>query len=140
MADQVCATPKDIERGLFGESDGRGFAEALVASLDGLPQGFALYFHNFSTFLGKPGIWLEDLFVRPEARGYGVGKALLKRLAEIGVERGCQRLEWAVLDWNEPAIGFYKRLGATVLEEWRICRLSGHALATFVREPGSRIE
>ena len=92
------------------------------------PAGFALFFQNFSTFLARPGIYLEDLFVRPEFRGQGLGHTLLARLARLALERGCGRFEWAVLDWNENAIGFYKKLGATVLEDWRICRVTGPAL------------
>jgi GNAT superfamily N-acetyltransferase len=91
--------------------------------------GFALFHHNFSTFLGRPGLYLEDLFVVPEWRGRGIGRLLLSRLAKMAVQRGCGRMEWSVLDWNEPAVGFYQRLGATVMEEWRICRLTGDALA-----------
>jgi GNAT superfamily N-acetyltransferase len=93
-----------------------------------VPVGFALFFRNFSTFLGRPGLFLEDLYVRPEARSKGIGKALLVHLARLAVERGAGRLDWNVLDWNEPAIGFYQRLGATVLPDWRTCRLTGDAL------------
>jgi GNAT superfamily N-acetyltransferase len=110
---------------LFGP---RPYAEVLIGEIDGAPQGFALFFHNFSTFEGRPGIYLEDLFVRPEARGSGLGKALLQRLAGLAVERGCARLEWAVLDWNEPSIGFYKALGAKPMDEWTVFRLDGDAL------------
>ena len=111
---------------LFGA---RPYAEVLIGELDGEPQGFALFFHNFSTFEGKPGIYLEDLFVRPAARGSGLGKALLAKLAALTLERDCARLEWSVLDWNEPAIGFYQKLGARALDEWTIMRLDGGALA-----------
>ena len=114
-----------LRKGLFGE---RPYAEVLIAEADGKAAGFALYFHNFSTFLGRPGIYLEDLFVRPEHRGKGYGRALLKRLAEIAVERDCGRMEWAVLDWNEPAIGFYKKLGAQPMDAWTIFRVTGDAL------------
>lgn len=110
---------------LFGA---RPYAEVLIGEIDGAPQGFALFFHNFSTFEGKPGIYLEDLFVRPEARGSGLGKALLKRLAAMAVERDCARLEWSVLDWNEPSIQFYKSLGAKAMDEWTIYRVDGDAL------------
>jgi GNAT superfamily N-acetyltransferase len=110
---------------LFGE---RPYAEVLIGEIDGAPQGFALFFHNFSTFEGKPGVYLEDLFVRPEARGSGLGKALLKRLAAIAVERNCARLEWWVLDWNEPSIAFYKSLGAKMMDEWTVMRVDGAAL------------
>jgi GNAT superfamily N-acetyltransferase len=107
----------------------RPYAEVLIGEIDGAPQGFALFFHNFSTFEGRPGIYLEDLFVRPEARGAGLGKALLQRLAQLAVERGCARLEWSVLDWNEPSIGFYTSLGAKPMDEWTVFRLDGDALA-----------
>lgn len=110
---------------LFGA---RPYAEVLIGEIDGEAQGFALFFHNFSTFEGKPGVYLEDLFVRPEARGSGLGKALLKRLAEIAVERDCARLEWWVLDWNEPSIQFYKSLGARPMDEWTVYRVDGDAL------------
>lgn len=110
---------------LFGT---RPYAEVLIGEIDGVPQGFALFFHNFSTFEGKPGVYLEDLFVRPEARGSGLGKALLKRLAQIAVERDCARLEWWVLDWNEPAIQFYQKLGAKPMDEWTTFRVDGDAL------------
>jgi GNAT superfamily N-acetyltransferase len=111
---------------LFGT---RPYAEVLIGEIDGVAQGFALFFHNFSTFEGKPGVYLEDLFVQPEARGSGLGKALLQRLAALAVERNCARLEWWVLDWNEPAIGFYKSLGAKPMDEWTTFRVEGSALA-----------
>jgi GNAT superfamily N-acetyltransferase len=100
-----------------------------MPKLDRTPQGFALFFHNFSTFEGRPGIYLEDLFVRPEARGSGLGKALLAELAALAVERDCARLEWSVLDWNEPAIGFYQKLGARLMDEWTVMRLDSGNLA-----------
>lgn len=111
---------------LFGA---RPYAEVVIGELDGAPQGFALFFHNFSTFEGKPGIYLEDLFVRPDARGSGLGKALLAHLAGLAIERDCARLEWSVLDWNEPAIGFYKKLGARLMDEWTVMRMDGGSLA-----------
>lgn len=110
---------------LFGP---RPYAEVVIGELDGTPHGFALFFHNFSTFEGKPGIYLEDLFVRPEARGSGLGKALLSHLAALAIERDCARLEWWVLDWNEPSIGFYKSLGAKFMDEWTVMRVDGKAL------------
>jgi GNAT superfamily N-acetyltransferase len=110
---------------LFGA---RPYAEVLIGEIDGNPQGFALFFHNFSTFEGRPGIYLEDLFVRPDARGSGLGKALLQRLAQLAVERDCARLEWWVLDWNEPSIQFYKVLGARPMDEWTVMRVDGAAL------------
>ena len=121
----VVATEADLATALFGA---RPYAEVVFACLEGREVGFALFFHNFSTFLGKPGIYLEDLFVRPEARGRGVGKRLLAWLAGTALERGCGRLEWSVLDWNEPSIGFYKGLGAVALDDWTIFRLTGAAL------------
>jgi GNAT superfamily N-acetyltransferase len=125
LADAVVFDEEQLRRSLFGE---RPFAEVLIAEDAGQAVGFALFFHNFSTFLGRPGIYLEDLFVKPEHRGGGFGRALLKRLAEIAVERDCGRMEWAVLDWNEPSIGFYKKLGARPNDEWTVFRLTGDAL------------
>lgn len=130
LSHECFADEAALERHLFGE---RAFAEVLIASLDGEPAGFALFFHNYSTFLTRPGIYLEDLFVRPELRGAGVGQALLSRLAALAVSRGCGRLEWSVLDWNEPAIRFYERLGAARMEEWRVYRVTGEALASLAR-------
>jgi GNAT superfamily N-acetyltransferase len=111
---------------LFGK---RPYAEVLIGEVDGEPRGFALFFHNFSTFEGRPGIYLEDLFVMPEARGMGLGKALLAELARIAVARDCARLEWWVLDWNEPSIAFYKSLGSKPMDEWTVMRVDGAALA-----------
>lgn len=111
---------------LFG---GRPMAEVVIGEVDGVPQGFALFFHNFSTFEGCPGIYLEDLYVRPAARGAGLGKALLMHLAATALQRGCKRLEWSVLDWNTPSIGFYKSLGARAMDEWTGMRVDGVALA-----------
>jgi len=110
---------------LFGA---RPYAEVVIGELGGAPQGFALFFHNFSTFEGKPGIYLEDLFVRPDARGSGLGKALLAHLAKLCKERDCARLEWWVLDWNTPSIGFYQSLGAKLMDEWTVMRVDGDAL------------
>lgn len=121
----VRATADDLRTALFGP---RPFCEAVVAALDGADVGFALFFHNFSTFAGRPGLYLEDVYVRPEARGHGVGRALLAHLAQLAVERGCGRMEWAALDWNEPAIRFYTGLGAEKLDDWRLFRLSDAAL------------
>ncbi len=121
---------------LFGGSAGeRPYAEVLIGEVDGAAQGFALFFHNFSTFEGKPGIYLEDLFVRPEARGAGLGKAFLQHLARLAVERDCARLEWWVLDWNEPAIRFYKALGAKPMDEWTTFRVDGDALVALAGQP-----
>ena len=118
----------DLASALFGE---RPAAEVLIASKDGVPAAFALFFQNFSTFLGRRGLWLEDLFVRPEYRRQGCAKALLRALAGIARDRGCGRFEWAVLDWNASAIEFYQSLGATVLPDWRIVRVVGDALDTM---------
>ena len=134
LRDQVVATPELLEEWLFE----RKKAEVLFA-LDetGTPVGFALFFHNFSTFLGRAGIYLEDLFVLPEFRGRGYGKGLLTRLAQLAVERGCGRLEWSCLDWNQPSIDFYKRMGAIPMEDWTVYRITGERL----RELGAnRIE
>jgi GNAT superfamily N-acetyltransferase len=118
----------DLRDALFGA---RPYAEVLLAESSGEVVGFALFFHNFSTFLARPGIYLEDLFVRPEHRGAGHGRALLAALARIAVERGCGRLEWSVLDWNEPSIAFYRALGALPMADWTTYRLTGNALATL---------
>ena len=126
LRDQVVATPELLEEWLFE----RKKAEVLFA-LDemGKPVGFALFFHNFSTFLGRAGTYLEDLFVLPEFRGRGYGKGLLTRLAQLAVERGCGRLEWSCLDWNQPSIDFYKRMGAVPMEDWTVYRITGERLA-----------
>lgn len=116
---------------LFGP---RPYAEVIIGEIDGAPQGFALFFHNFSTFEGRPGIYLEDLFVRPEARGSGLGKALLGHLAKLAIERDCARLEWWVLDWNSPSIGFYQSLGARLMDEWTVMRVDGAALTRLAGE------
>jgi GNAT superfamily N-acetyltransferase len=126
LSHEVVATEDDIRRGLFGA---RSYAEVILAKEGEATVGFALFFHNYSTFLGRPGLYLEDLFVLPDQRGRGYGKALLAALARVAVDRGCGRFEWSVLDWNEPAIGFYRRMGARVMDEWRICRVTGEALA-----------
>jgi GNAT superfamily N-acetyltransferase len=126
LADAVRFDEMVLGAKLFGT---RPYAEVVIGELDGTAQGFALFFHNFSTFEGRPGIYLEDLFVRPEARGSGLGKALLAHLAALAVERDCARLEWSVLDWNEPAIGFYRSLGARMMDEWTVMRVDGAALA-----------
>src|SRR5213592_3328089 len=125
LLDRVVATEERLRRTLFGNPR---FAEVLIAEEDGAPAGFALFFHNYSTFLGQPGIYLEDLFVRQEMRGRGIGKALLARLARLARERGCGRVEWAVLDWNAPSIAFYRSIGAVSLDDWKIMRLTGSAL------------
>jgi GNAT superfamily N-acetyltransferase len=124
----VTATEDDLATTLFGEHPG---AEVRIARWKGEPAGFALFFPNYSTFLGKPGLYLEDLFVRPAYRGHGIGRALLGELARIAVARGYGRVEWAVLDWNEPAIGFYRKLGAEPMDDWTVFRLAGGALAAL---------
>ena len=126
LAHEVRFDEATLGEKLFGP---RPYAEVVIGELDGEPQGFALFFHNFSTFEGRPGLYLEDLFVRPEARGSGLGKALLAHLAQLCVDRDCARLEWSVLDWNAPAIGFYQNLGAKLMDEWTVMRVDGGALA-----------
>ena len=127
---EMSATTADLATSLFGP---RPYAEVVFACLDGIPVGFALFFHNFSTFIGKPGIYLEDLFVRPQARGRGIGRCLLAWLARTTLERGCARLDWAVLDWNAPSIAFYRSVGAVAQDEWTIMRVSGAALERLAR-------
>ncbi|HLO42317.1 MAG TPA: GNAT family N-acetyltransferase [Phycisphaerales bacterium] len=123
------ATVEQVERALFGEIAGRGpLAECFIGEVNGVAEGFALFFMNYSTWTGKPGLYLEDLFVRPSARGVGLGKALFVHLAKIAVERGCGRYEWSVLDWNTPALEFYRAMGATAMDGWTVHRLSGEAL------------
>ena len=121
-------TPQSLHPHLFGE---RPAAEAVVAEVGDQLVGFALFFTNFSTFLGKPGLYLEDLYVQPAQRGAGIGRALLEHLAALANARGCGRFEWSVLDWNADAIHFYQRMGATLLPEWRLCRVTGDALRRF---------
>jgi GNAT superfamily N-acetyltransferase len=130
--DAVTGTPEMLARGLFGEPPA---AEAVIAELEGEPAGFALFHGTFSTWECSPGLWLEDLFVRPERRGAGVGEALLRHLAAVALERGCKRLEWAALDWNELALGFYRRLGAEVLETWLLHRVDGDTLSALSARP-----
>jgi GNAT superfamily N-acetyltransferase len=131
LSHAVTATEDQLRRTLFGPHPAAEVLLAHAGPRDGAPAecaGFALFFSNYSTFLAKPGLYLEDLFVRPHARGRGLGLALLKELARIAVERGCGRVEWSVLDWNEPSIGFYRKLGAVPLDEWTVFRLTGEAL------------
>lgn len=134
MLDDVVATEEILSDWLFE----RRVAEAFFAVEDGVEVGFALYFHNFSTFLGRGGIYLEDLFVLPEHRGKGYGKAILTRLAQIARERGCGRLEWACLDWNKPSIDFYLSLGAKPMDEWTVYRVSGEALTQLAGEAATK--
>jgi len=133
LSHQVAATEEILRETLFGS---KRYAEVIIARLDNIPVGFAIFFHNFSTFLGKPGLYLEDLFVLPEFRSQGIGKALLIHLARLAVERGCGRFEWSVLDWNESAIEFYKRLGAVPLEDATVFRLVGESLKKLATEQG----
>ncbi len=128
LADAVRLDRDVLATHLFGPTPK---AEVIVAKSDSKPVGFALFFHNFSTFEGRPGIYLEDLFVAPDARGSGAGKALLGHLARLALDRGCARLEWSVLDWNEPAIAFYRSLGAEAMDEWTVNRVSGDALTAL---------
>jgi GNAT superfamily N-acetyltransferase len=125
---EMVADEAKLHATLFGA---RPAAEVLLAEVGGKPVGFALFFATYSTFLAKPGLYLEDLFVEPEARGQGIGQALLEHLARLAATRDCGRFEWSVLDWNEGAIRFYQRMGATVMPDWRICRIAGPALAVF---------
>jgi GNAT superfamily N-acetyltransferase len=132
LADICVASEADLAEALFGP---RPAAEVLIATDNGDAAGFALFFHNFSTFLGRRGLWLEDLFVRPAYRRRGCAQALLRAVARVAVERGCGRFEWSVLDWNATAIRFYRALGATVLPDWRIVRVAGPALAAVAAAP-----
>ena len=128
LSHEVVADAKTLARSLFGE---RRVAEAVIASRGGADVGFVLFFHTFSTFLGRPGLYVEDLYVKPEHRGFGVGKALLRHVARLALDRDCGRVEWAVLDWNEPSIRFYERVGARPLSDWTTYRLTGQALESF---------
>lgn len=135
LAHDVVATEDVLSETLFGE---RPYAEVVLAYYDDEPVGYALYFHSYSTFLGRPGLYLEDLFVRPAVRGKGIGKALLAFVAHVASERTCGRLEWSVLDWNEPAIGFYKSLGAKPMDAWTVYRMEGDALARLASQSNHR--
>ncbi|MEA5593850.1 GNAT family N-acetyltransferase [Rivularia sp. UHCC 0363] len=128
LTDAVTGSASQLKQHLFGS---KKYAEAILAEYTGQAVGFALFFHNYSTFLTQPGIYLEDLFVLEEYRQQGVGKALLTKLANIAVERNCGRLEWSVLNWNEPAKAFYRHMGADILEDWRTCRVTGDELKNF---------
>jgi len=131
LSHAVIATEENIRESLFGE---RPYAECVFACVAGEPVGFALFFHNYSTFLGQPGLYLEDLYVRPTSRAKGVGRKLLNHLAQLAVDRGCGRMEWAVLNWNEPAIRFYQSIGARPNSEWTTYRLAGEALERLSEE------
>jgi GNAT superfamily N-acetyltransferase len=130
LSDECFVTEEKLTKTLFGEKPG---AEAILGFLDGHPAGFALFFHSYSTFLAQPGLYLEDLFVKPELRGKGVGAALFRKLAAIAVERDCGRFEWSALDWNQLAIDFYERMGAQKMSEWTTFRLTGDALRKVAR-------
>ena len=138
MPDEAKATPEQLRRALFGDpardGKGAGLAECVMGEVDGKVEGIAFFFMNFSTWTGQPGLYLEDLFVRPTARGRGLGKALLSRVAQIALERGFTRVDWMVLDWNESAIGFYKSLGAVALDNWTVFRLADRPLEQVARE------
>ncbi|HEY9628431.1 MAG TPA: GNAT family N-acetyltransferase [Coleofasciculaceae cyanobacterium] len=136
LTEQVTGSPTLLHEHLFGDRPciEAVLAESTQAESAGQAIGFALFFTNYSTFLTKPGLYLEDLFVKPEYRSQGVGKALLAHLAQLAIARDCGRLEWSVLDWNEPAIGFYQRMGATILPDWRVCRVTGAAIATLAAQ------
>jgi GNAT superfamily N-acetyltransferase len=131
LAHEVCATEEQLRETLFGR---RSVAEVVIASVDDRPAGFAVFFPNYSTFLGRPGLYLEDLFIRPECRGFGLGRRLIEYLARLAVDRGWGRLEWRVLDWNEPSIAFYKKLGAEPLDDWTVFRVTGEALHKLARQ------
>jgi GNAT superfamily N-acetyltransferase len=134
LVHEVTATEEGLRESLFGRTRG---AEVLIAEADGEAAGFALFFHNFSTFIGRHGLYLEDLFVKPEWRGRGIGRKLLTHLARLAAERGCGRMEWAVLDWNEPAIGFYRSLGAKPMHDWTVFRLTDEDLEALARSEAS---
>jgi GNAT superfamily N-acetyltransferase len=134
LSHEVAADEAGLAAQLFGEHPR---AEVLIAEVDGAPAGFALFFHNFSTFVGKPGLYLEDLFVRPAFRGLSLGKQLMLRLAQIAIERDCGRFEWSVLDWNQSAIDFYRSLGAVGMDEWTMQRVDGDALRALAVRPAS---
>lgn len=131
LANEVVATEDKLRQTLFGD---KAYAEVVIAEYQAIPAGFALFFHNYSTFLAKPGIYLEDLFVLPEYRGHGIGKLLLTYLAKVAVARDCGRLEWSVLDWNQPAIDFYHSQGATMMHDWRINRVTGEKLTQLAAQ------
>jgi len=137
MTDDVVTNEDQLRQSLFGE---RPVAEVVIASYDGEPAGFALFFHNFSTFLGRPGIYLEDLFVIPALRGHGIGQVLLSHLAGIAVERGCGRFEWSVLDWNTDAIRFYEQFGAKAMDEWTVFRITGDALEKLAQSGSENVQ
>ncbi|NKB34788.1 MAG: GNAT family N-acetyltransferase [Pseudomonadales bacterium] len=131
LSHEVVATVETLEETLFGE---KAYAEVFIGEYEGVPVGYALFFHNFSTFTGRPGIYLEDIYEKPEMRGKGFGKCMLSYIAKLAVERNCTRVEWSVLDWNEPSIQFYRSIGAIPMDGWTVQRLHGDALASFAAE------
>ena len=131
LSHEVIATIETLRETLFGE---RAYAEVVIGEFEGVPVGYALFFHNFSTFTGRPGIYLEDIYVNTEMRGKGFGKCLLAYIAKLAVERNCTRVDWSVLDWNEPSIQFYRSIGAIPMEAWTVQRLHGDALLSFADE------
>ena len=131
LSHEVVADLPTLEATLFGA---RPSAEVLIAEVDGAPAAFALFFHSYSTFLAKPGLYLEDLFVRPDFRRHGIATAMMRKLAAVAVERGCGRFEWAVLNWNQPALDFYRRLGAAPMSEWQVQRVTGEALVKLAAQ------
>lgn len=131
LSHEVVATVETLEETLFGD---KSYAEVMIGEYQGEAVGYSLFFHNFSTFTGRPGIYLEDLYVQPQMRGKGFGKCLLAHLANLAVERNCTRVEWSVLDWNEPSIQFYRSIGAIPMDEWTVQRLHGDALKNFAEE------
>lgn len=132
LSHAVTGNANDLKEHLFGS---KPYVEAIIAEYNGQAVGFALFFYNYSTFLTKPGIYLEDLFVLPAYRRQGIGKQIFSYLAKLAVDRGCGRMEWSVLDWNQPAIAFYQRMGADVLPDWRICRVAGESLTNLASAP-----
>ena len=131
LSHEVVATAEILEETLFGAT---AYAEVFIGEFNSQPVGYALFFHNFSTFTGRPGIYLEDIYVRPEMRGKGFGKSMLSYIAKIAVERNCSRVEWSVLDWNEPSIQFYRSIGAIPMDGWTVQRLHGDVLESFANE------
>lgn len=131
LSHEVVATVETLRETLFGE---KAYAEVVIGEFEGVPAGYALFFHNFSTFTGRPGIYLEDIYVDKEMRGKGFGKCLLAYIAKLAVERNCTRVDWSVLDWNEPSIQFYRSIGAIPMEAWTVQRLHGDALLSFAGE------
>ena len=131
LSHEVVATPETLAETLFGD---KAYAEVMIGEYQGEPIGYSLFFHNFSTFTGRPGIYLEDIYVKPEMRGKGCGKLMLAYIAKLAVERNCTRVEWSVLDWNEPSIQFYRSIGAAPMDGWTVQRLDGDELSNFAQQ------